>query len=200
MNLPFSQACENNKQPIYEQLASIFSQKQHILEIGSGTGQHACFFANNLSHLIWQSSDQPAYLADLNCRIEQAKLTNLPLALPLDVAAPNSAITQQKFDGIYSANTLHIMSKPLVEKFFSLVGSITQTGASLVIYGPFNYQGRYTSDSNRDFDQWLLARDPLSAIRDIEWITSLAEQQGFTLQQDFALPANNRLLHFIATR
>ncbi|WP_037471462.1 DUF938 domain-containing protein [Shewanella waksmanii] len=198
MNLPFSQACENNKQPIFEKLSQIFNQSEHILEIGAGTGQHGAYFAQQMLHLTWQCSDQPHYLDGLNLRIAASKLANLPLAVAADVANPNEQLLQQRFDGIYTANTLHIMNKALVARFFALAEQLIKPNGSLCIYGPFNYHGQYSSDSNRDFDQWLLARDPNSAIRDIEWVVQLATTHGFVMQQDHAMPANNRLLHFNA--
>ena len=196
---PFSQACENNKAPILAVLTQAFSLNRHVLEIGSGTGQHAVYFAANLPHLIWQTSDQAEYIGGVTARCEQeSTTTNLVLPLILDVTAPwpVDGLTPE-IDAVFSANTLHIMSKNMVEAFFSGLGLYLPQLNTLCIYGPFNYQGEFSSDSNRQFDGFLKQRDPASGIRDIEWICCLASEQGFTLEQDVAMPANNRLLQFV---
>ncbi|MCL1045888.1 MULTISPECIES: DUF938 domain-containing protein [Shewanella] len=195
--LPFSQACENNKGPILVELQRIFQHNQQVLEIGSGTGQHSVHFAANLPQLTWQASDQNSYLTHLNARIELVGTHNLLPAFGLDVMLdwPVKMISAQ-LDGVFSANTLHIMSKSMVEAFFQGVGNALLPKAQLVIYGPFNYQGQYSSESNASFDEWLKQNNPQSGIRDIEWITALAAQQSFTLINDVEMPANNRLLHF----
>jgi cyclopropane fatty-acyl-phospholipid synthase-like methyltransferase len=182
--LPFSQACENNKQPILTLLTKWFSHRLHILEIGSGTGQHSVYFAKHLTHIRWQ--------ARLNLQVSP----NLQPAIELDVTEPWPQLTSN-VDAIFSANTLHIMNKTMVEAFFIGVGNLLANAGSLVIYGPFNYQGQFTSDSNRQFNMSLQHNNPQSGIRDIEWICQLAQQQGLTLREDIAMPANNRLLHFI---
>lgn len=200
--LPFSQACENNKAPILAVLTQAFSLNQHVLEIGSGTAQHAVYFAANLPHLIWQTSDQAEYIEAVTARcMHEGKLSNpaanLRLPLILDVTAPWPVHNlSPDIDAVFTANTLHIMSKAMVKAFFSGLGTYLPQLNTLCIYGPFNYQGQFTSDSNCQFDTFLKQRDPASGIRDIEWICSLASEQGLTLQQDVAMPANNRLLHF----
>ena len=195
--MPFSQACENNKEPILVELKRIFANSQQVLEIGSGTGQHSVHFAENLPHLTWQASDQNSYLTHLNARIELVGSPNLLPAFGLDVTLdwPTQMISPV-LDGIFTANTLHIMSKPMVEAFFKGIGQSLIKTSQVAIYGPFNYQGKFSSDSNASFDQWLKQNNPESGIRDIEWITTLAEQQGLILQADIEMPANNRLLHF----
>ncbi|GIU12261.1 DUF938 domain-containing protein [Shewanella morhuae] len=196
---PFSQACENNKAPILAVLTQAFSLNRHVLEIGSGTGQHAVYFAANLPHLIWQTSDQAEYIGGVTARCEQEiTTTNLVLPLILDVTAPwpVDGLTPE-IDAVFSANTLHIMSKNMVEAFFNGLGLYLPQLNTLCIYGPFNYQSEFSSDSNRQFDGFLKQRDPASGIRDIEWICCLASEQGLTLQQDVAMPANNRLLQFV---
>ncbi|QDE31541.1 DUF938 domain-containing protein [Shewanella polaris] len=194
--LPFSQACENNKQPILTLLIQWLNNRQHILEIGSGTGQHSVYFAKNLPHVRWQPSDQLHYLDTLQTRLNLQASPNLQQAISLDVTQQWPLLTSN-VDAIFSANTLHIMSQAMVEAFFTGVGSVLVNSGSLVIYGPFNYQGQFTSDSNRQFNLWLQQNNPQSSIRDIEWICHLAQQQGLTLQEDIAMPANNRMLHFI---
>ena len=193
-DLPYSQACENNKGPILTVLHQAFANCEQVLEIGSGTGQHAVHFATHLPHLTWQASDQRQYLHDLARRLQLANRANLPAPQQFDVTEPFTMA--QKFDGIFSANTLHIMPWAVVEQLFAQLPSLTKHAATLCLYGPFNYGGNYTSDSNARFDATLKQRDAAMGIRDIEAVTLLAQQHGFTLLRDLAMPANNRLLWF----
>ncbi|NRB23046.1 DUF938 domain-containing protein [Shewanella sp.] len=205
--VPFSQACENNKAPILEAISQAFSSSNLVLEIGTGTGQHAVYFAQALPHLTWQTSDQACYLDGINAQLKQARSQGMPNTNPianiqnplnLDVTRPWPFFSGKgEIDGIFTANTLHIMAKEMVEAFFVGVGKHLRTQGNLCIYGPFNYQGNYTSESNAGFDTWLAQQDPRSAIRDIEWIIQLAEAQGLRLIRDHSMPANNRLLHFV---
>ncbi len=193
MEKPFSQACENNKHPIFKVIAKIFAHRERVLEIGSGTGQHAAYFASRLPHLTWQSSDQTDYLPGIRAWIDDAGLSNLPPPLELDVTQPWPVDTVA---ALFSANTLHIMHWPQVEAFFEGIKRHLATRGDCCIYGPFNYEGNYTSDSNAQFDQWLKQRDPGMGIRDIEAITELAHLADMKLIEDHPMPANNRLLHF----
>ena len=182
-------------------LKSVFSQSKQVLEIGSGTGQHCVYFAKNISHLTWQATDQNAYLPHLNHRIEIEGSENLLPAFGLDVTKVwPSHLISNKLDGLYTANTLHIMSKFMIKAFFEGLGRHLHVNANVAIYGPFNYQGRFSSESNASFDVWLKQNNPESGIRDIEWITELASVQGLNLQDDVEMPANNRLLHFVRTQ
>ncbi|MFY8274544.1 DUF938 domain-containing protein [Pseudoalteromonas sp. SSDWG2] len=189
-----SQACENNKQPILEQLTQMFAQVKNVLEIGSGTGQHALHFAPRLTHLHWQTSDLAYNHGLIEEVIRFADSDNILPPLALDLAAPWPV---EQVDGIFTANTLHIVSEELVRAFFQGVGKHLSKSGVLCIYGPFNYHGQYTSVSNAQFDANLRARDPHSGLRDQQWIVTLAQQQGLELCADVAMPANNRLLHFV---
>jgi len=174
--LPFSAACERNKDPILGVLQVRFAGRAPVLEIGSGTGQHAVHFARALEHLIWHPTEQLVYLPDL---IERVKLEGPPnLRTPTLLDVRQAVWPLRSVDALFTANTLHIMSWPEVLALFQGVGSVLAPGGVLCIYGPFRYDGRYTSDSNRDFDQMLQERDPLSGLRDIRAITSLAGQYG----------------------
>lgn len=191
---PFSQACENNKLPILNIISQVFTRPTTVWEIGSGTGQHACFFARQLPYLTWQATDRIDNLPGIEAWIEAANLPNLlqPLALDIqDMPWPCDSI-----DTLLSANTLHIMSLVEVEILFERLKQYLNPDAKVCIYGPFNYRGQFTSDSNAGFDQWLKAQNPLSGIRDIEYIRELATVAGLTLLNDHAMPANNRLLMF----
>lgn len=192
--LAFSQACENNKAAILAVLQQAFARCSTVLEIGSGTGQHAVHFATHLPQLSWQATDQPLYLPDLSERLRRARLANLPQPLSLDVRTDTTLM--QLYDGLFTANTLHIMPWPLVEQLFGRLNQCHTAPAVLCIYGPFNYNGNFTSSSNQAFDASLKNRDPTMGIRDIEAVIALAASAGFTLTQDHAMPANNRLLQF----
>jgi cyclopropane fatty-acyl-phospholipid synthase-like methyltransferase len=192
--LPLSAACERNKDPILEVLRIRLAGRSQVLEIGSGTGQHAAYFARALEHLIWHPTEQLAYLADLAERVKLEGSHNLRAPTLLDVR--QAVWPVRSVDAIFTANTLHIMSWAEVTALFRGVGNVLAPGGVLCIYGPFRYSGRYTSDSNQEFDRMLQERDPLSGLRDIEAITPLAGQYGLSLDADHDLPANNRLLVF----
>jgi SAM-dependent methyltransferase len=192
--LPFSAASERNKDPILEVLRVRFADRAQVLEIGSGTGQHAVHFARALTHLTWHPTEQLAYLADLAERAKTEGSPNLRAPTLLDVR--QAVWPVRSVDAIFTANTLHIMSWPEIMALFEGIGSVLAPGGVLCVYGPFRYAGRYTSDSNQEFDRMLQDRDPLSGLRDIQAINSLAEQYGLRLDTDHDLPANNRLLVF----
>lgn len=191
---PFSQSCENNKQPILQIIRRVFSQPATVWEIGSGTGQHACYFASELPHITWQATDRNANLAGIESWLNTAKLTNTKPPLALDINAETWPCNQ--IDALFTANTLHIMSMAEVGILFDRLGVYLRPQALVCIYGPFNYQGRFTSESNARFDEWLKAQNPLSAIREFEWICKLAADIGLQLIEDNTMPANNRLLVF----
>ena len=188
----YSQACEENKTPILAILRSEFAACHDILEIGSGTGQHAVYFARHLAHLNWHPSDIESSHASINAWRETAGLNNVHPPFRLDVTRadwPNAV-----YDGLFSANTTHIMHWPAVQSMFNGVGRILRPDGVFCLYGPFNYHGRFTSDSNARFDRWLKGRDPESGIRDFEAIDELAVENGMHLTADHEMPVNNRLL------
>lgn len=189
--MPFSQACENNKLPILEVLKRHLTSPQSVLEIAGGTGQHAAYFAAALPFLTWQSTDIPDNLPVLTPRINSAGLSNLPPPQALDV---NGDWPAQRYDAVFTANSLHIISTESVENFFTGVGSHLKAPGLLLVYGPFKYRGAFTTESNQRFDSWLKDRDPVSGVRDFEWVNSLAEQVGLSLIEDNPMPANNQLL------
>lgn len=190
---PFSQSCENNKEPILAVLRDAFAQRRHILEIGSGTGQHAVHFAAHMPHLNWQTSDLPEHHDGIRRWLDEAGLDNVRPPLTLDVTQPH---WPEGFDGVFTANTTHIMPWPAVIVMIARIGALLPAGGVFCQYGPFNYAGAYTSDSNARFDRWLKQVDPARGIRDFEAVAELAERAGLVLEADHALPANNRLLHW----
>jgi cyclopropane fatty-acyl-phospholipid synthase-like methyltransferase len=188
---PHSPSCERNREPILDVLRQQLADRRHVLEIGSGTGQHAVHFAAALPQLIWQSSDRAENLPGIRAWLDEAALPNTPAPLEFDVAGTWPAM---RFDAIFSANTLHIMAWHEVELLFARLPTITTDDASVIIYGPFNDEGRYSSESNAAFDQWLRARGAHMAIRDVGAVDALAGRAGFNLIGDIAMPANNRCL------
>ena len=192
MHKPFSESCEQNKHVILDVLQKELIHQKNLLEIGSGTGQHAIFFAEKLPHLHWQCSDRLPELAGINAWLNDSLLPNLPAPIELDVMS--SQWPNKKYDAIFSANAVHIMPWLAVEAMFSGIHQCIADEATVCLYGPFNYDGKFTSESNARFDQWLKQRDPLSGIRDFEALNALAEQGGLTLKNDYEMPANNRIL------
>lgn len=192
MNKPFSQSCENNKRAILQRIQTIFKPSHKVWEIGSGTGQHACYFAEKLPHVTWQTTDRAENLAGIDCWIAETGLSNLPKSLELNVSSPQWPC--QTIEALFTANTLHIMHWDEVECLFKGLNNYLTNKATICIYGPFNYQGQYTSSTNARFDQWLKLRDSQSGIRDIADIEKLADKAGLRIKNDFEMPANNRLL------
>ncbi len=192
--LPVSDACERNKDPILAVLRACFAARSRVLEIGSGTGQHAVYFARHLPHLTWHPTEQLNYLPDLAARIRLEGGANLRPPTVLDVR--QAVWPARSVDAVFTANTLHIMSWDAVGALYRGVAQVLAPGGLLCVYGPFSYGGQYTSESNRAFDRMLRERDPLSGIRDLEALRELAAPLGLSLVADHDLPVNNRLLEF----
>lgn len=201
--LPFSKAADNNKTVILEWLTEAFASSRHVLEIGSGTGQHAVHFAGQLPHLIWQTSDLGPNLDGISARLKEEGPANALAPLELDVASAPwplpAMISPDAIDGIFTANTLHIMSMAHVECFFERVGEVLKTGGTLCVYGPMKYGGAFTTPSNEAFDAQLKSWDQVSGIRDFEVLDGLAQNIGLELAHDHAMPANNQLLIWTRT-
>ncbi len=192
---PYAPACDRNRDPILAVLQRYFADRHDVLEVGSGTGQHAVYFAAAMPWLRWQCSDQADALPGIRMWLDEAGLDNTPAPVELNVsAAPWPRANGGRFDAVFSANTLHIMGWPEVQAFFEGLAQVLAPGAVVVVYGPFNYDGQYSSDSNREFDGWLKARDPRSGIRDAAEVDALAAAIGLRLVEDVAMPANNRCL------
>ncbi|MET0065121.1 MAG: DUF938 domain-containing protein [Candidatus Thiodiazotropha sp.] len=188
---PFSEACEENKQPILQVIQPLFREARSLLEVGSGTGQHAVHFAAAMPQLTWQTSDCAQQLPGITAWLAEAGLENLPEPIELNV---QGRWPDRSYDAVFSANTTHIMSWSAVERMFLGIGRILNPGGLFALYGPFNYQGSYTSESNRRFDRWLRGRDPQSGIRDFEALDKLARAQQLGFVDDVEMPVNNRIL------
>jgi len=188
----YSDACERNREPILQVLRQWFTLPGTTLEIGAGTGQHAVYFAAHLPHLQWQPTDCAANLAGIAEWVSEAALPNLFAPLKLDVR--DSKWPVESVDYVFSANTSHIMSWPEVELMFAGIARVLRSRGRFCLYGPFNRDGQFTSESNQAFDASLRERDPKMGLRDDVALKTLGRQHGLAFTGEHALPANNRVL------
>ena len=189
---PFWPACERNKGPILEVLRHVFEGVDDVLEIGSGTGQHAVWFAAAMPHLVWRTSDLPHYHAGINAWIDDAKLDNLERPFVLDVGSRPWPVA--KAGGVFSANTAHYMHWREVVAMFDGVARLLSAQSRFALYGAFVRDGSHTSASNAAFDRSLRAQDPGMGLRDVRDLERIAAAGSMTLEDDVAMPSNNRLL------
>ncbi|BBM01366.1 DUF938 domain-containing protein [Microbulbifer sp. GL-2] len=189
--LPDAPSCVRNREPILGHLRRLLANSRKVLEVGSGTGQHAVYFAPQLPQLTWQTSERVDMLPGVRAWLEKQPAQNLrpPLALDVDKDWPELNV-----DTVFTANTLHIMSRGSVQRFFHKLHSVLQPGGQLIVYGPMKIDGVFVGPSNADFDLWLKERDPASGIRDLEWLDKLADDAGMQREELNYLPANNQLV------
>lgn len=192
LHKPYCSACDKNRGPILSVIEPLLCSCSSVLEIGSGTGQHAVYFADKLPHLIWCTSDLAEKHDDIKTWLDEAGLSNTRSPVVLDVT--QSVWPNIEVDVAFSANTAHIMSWDAVEACFVGVGRLLHKNGLFLLYGPFNYKQRYSSESNERFDIWLREHDPQSGIRNFEDVNELAEKAGMLLERDYEMPANNRIL------
>ena len=190
----FSEACERNKGPILDVIKPYLDHSKEVLEIGSGTGQHAVWFAGAMPHLIWHTSDLRDNHPSIIAWIESSELPNLRKPRTLNVGQGVWPVNQ--VDAIFTANTCHIMSWERVRDMFEGANRVLKPGGHLLIYGPFNVNGEYTSESNKEFDASLKQSDPESGIRDYDDMNRVARHNGFSLIKRHEMPANNMLLAY----
>lgn len=196
IEIPFSAACDRNKKYILKTIFPYLKHADTVLEIGTGTAQHAVHFAKALPKLMWQTSDQASYHQGIHAQLKNAELSNIVDPLVLDVNQDVWTKTGERYSVIFTANTLHIMNWESVKMFFSGLPKVSNDKAKLIVYGPFKYQGKFTSDSNQAFDQTLRESDWGYAIPNFEDIDTLANKAGFRLLEDVPMPANNQCLIF----
>ena len=189
---PHSESCAQNQIPILETLQEILINQQHVLEIASGTGQHAVYFGCALPHLTWQTSELAHNHAGILAWLNETKLPNVFPPVVIDVNDDQWPV--EKVDAVFNANTVHIISWPEVERMFAGIARVLSAGGILCLYGPFNYGEKFTSESNASFDVWLKSRDKNSSVRNFEAINRLAETHGLFLLRDVSMPSNNRTL------
>jgi len=187
----YSEACARNQEPIRQVLSEWIRDPGLLLEIGSGSGQHALYLGGAFPQLRWQPTDVAQWLPALRQNL-CPRPANVLEPLELDLTHWPWPVTQANM--LFTANTLHIVDWPSVEALLRGAGKILSPAGLMLIYGPFRYRNSYTSDSNASFDLWLKQRDPASGIRDFEALESLAATAGLALVQDYAMPANNQLL------
>jgi len=188
---PYAESCDQNKHHILAVLEPYLDDGASVLEIGSGTGQHAQFFASQAPQVIWQTSDLAENLAGIRAWLDESRLANTPAPIELDVVSP---WPEQSYDLLFTANSFHIMNHDQVEQCLLHCIECLKPNGHMVVYGPFNYNGAYTSTSNERFDCWLKTRDPESGIKEFEWLEQIAQKNGLKLLDDIAMPANNRTL------
>ena len=191
---PYSPACDRNRDPILSVLQNAFANCRRVLEIGSGSGQHAVYFAAAMPQLVWHTADVQANLAGIQMWLDEAGLTNTPPPLVFDCDSEIENFSPHRFDAVFSANTLHIMSWRQVQALFERLPKLLADNALVAIYGPFNRNGQFTSDSNRAFDASLRRADPLRGIRDLEAVQQLAQHAGLRQVADIEMPSNNACL------
>lgn len=195
MTKPFSPACERNRIPILKVMQELItSNDSRLLEIGSGTGQHAVYLAPHFPHMIWVTSDVKENHFGIQLWLEESGAPNIIGPGEYQVGEDN--FPNGNFDVVFTANTFHIMPWYLCEELMDQFGKNLNAGAKVLIYGPFNYNGKFTSPSNEEFDESLRQRDPLMGIRDFEEVARYMEKRAFGLLKDYEMPANNRLLVF----
>lgn len=194
-----SPACERNKKPILDVIKNYWDKSANILEVGSCTGQHAVYFSTELPFLNWQMSDQENYLPSLK-EYKDKMLPHLADPIPVSLGIGKDTLLQQidntVYDGVFTANTLHIMSWESALCFLAQVGEVINPGGLFIIYGPFKFKGQFTSESNKHFDEGLRQRDPKSGIRDFEQVEAQLNEAGFESMAIYGMPANNHILVF----
>lgn len=195
MNKPYSESCDQNQDHILSIISPLFSSSKSVLEIGSGTGQHAIYFAKNMPQLTWHTSDCLDYHAGINSWLSESGIDNIEKPFELNVST--SRWPRFDVDGVFTANSVHIMSDEDVVNLIEGVAGLLKPKGNFIIYGPFNYKGEYSSESNQRFDRWLKERDAASCIKHFETIVAQAKNNGMSLITDYEMPANNRILHFI---
>ena len=192
MHLPYSEACERNKKPILEILQHVLSASKNVLEIATGTAQHAVHFGENLKHLTWQTSDLKENIPTINARLNREGSDNVIAPLMLDVTQTNWP--KIKFDAVFISNLFHICHWEVTVQTFQKIKIILNQPGKVCVYGPFSYEGNFTSESNALFDASLKNTDPFWGIRDFDKVNYLAKEIGLKLENDYLMPANNQLL------
>lgn len=192
---PFAEYAARNAAPILEILWREFRSATRVIEIGSGTGQHAVTFAAVLDHLRWQTSDLDENHAGIRAWIDSAQLQNVEPPLSVDVRT--ASLDSASFDAAFSSNTAHIMGIDAVERMFALVGGALCAGGVFCLYGPFKAGGVFNTPSNANFDQSLKQRDPVMGIRDIETLDGFAAASGLRRARFYAVPSNNNVAVYV---
>jgi cyclopropane fatty-acyl-phospholipid synthase-like methyltransferase len=193
MEKPYSEACDRNKEPILQVLKEVIKpDDRRLLEIGSGTGQHAVHMAPHFPFLEWYPSEVPQNISGMKLWLKESKISNIQEPTKLEIG--KHEFPKLKFDIIFTANTFHIMDWKECKTLMKMMGHRLREGSRVIIYGPFKYGGEFTSESNLQFDHQLKARNPSSGIRSFEDVDNAMVRNGFELIDDHEMPANNRTL------
>lgn len=190
-----SPAAERNKEPILEQLRRVLPASGTVVEVASGTGQHAVHFARALPALVFQPTEPDSELRALIARrVAASGLANLRAPLAVDVL--DERVLDLAADVVLCSNMLHIAPWAATPGLFAHAARWLARGAPLVTYGPYKVGGEHTAPSNAAFDASLRARNPEWGVRDLAEVAAAAEQAGFALEERVSMPANNFLLVF----
>ncbi len=193
MSLAVAPAAERNKQAILEVLRHALPEEGLVLEIASGTGQHASFFALHLPALTWQPTDRSREaLRNIEAWVSEAGCPTLRPPLELDVTHRPWPLARAQ--AVLCINMIHIAPWAATEALFDGARSILRTGEPLITYGPYRVDGEHTAPSNAAFDQSLRSRDPAWGVRDLEDLRTLGTKTGFQLTERITMPANNMTL------
>jgi cyclopropane fatty-acyl-phospholipid synthase-like methyltransferase len=195
---PFSPSCERNRGPILNILSAYLPEHKRLLEVGSGTGQHAVYFAPKFDDLTWITTDRDENHAGIKAWLDEEKASNIEGPLSFNLGADSFPATN--IDVVYTANTFHIMPWEIVQELISISGANLEKGSLFIVYGPFIYDGRFTSPSNEEFHQILRQRASHQGIREFKNVNKMFEKAGFKLMEDFSMPANNQTLVFKKNR
>lgn len=196
-DLPFSAAAQRNAEPILAVLRQWLPARARVLEIASGTGQHAQHFGAAQPDWAWQPTEaQAAALPVIEARCAGLPAVRRPLLL--DVLAQPWPVDTHAFDGVYAANLLHIAPWAATPAFFQGAARCLAPGGSVVVYGPFAIEGEPLAPSNAAFDADLRARDARWGLRTLQQVAQAAQHAGLHLADRRAMPANNLMLRFTA--
>ncbi|MEN7342748.1 MAG: DUF938 domain-containing protein [Pseudomonadota bacterium] len=189
-----SPACERNIGVIGDVLCDWFADRELILEVGAGTGQHAAHISGRLGGAQWQPTDLSPDVETIVGWAESAQASNVLAPVALDVTDLQQWQQVGEPDALFTANTLHIMPWPATEDLFGGFASIARDHALIAVYGPFHAGGMATSESNAQFDASLRSQSASMGIRDIEAVRAVAAAAGFVERAHYAMPANNNIL------
>ena len=193
---PHAPSCDRNQEPIFEALNPLLKDRKRLLEIGSGTGQHAIFMAPKLPHLTWTLSDVEDRHRGISLWLREKPVLNIRGPLLYEAGATDFPAQSEVYDVVFTSNTLHIISWELCLKLFDDFEKNLKKGTLLIIYEAFKYEGEFTTESNKEFEGWLKERDPNSGVRDFEKTRDELKTRSFKLLEDIAMPSNNQLLVF----
>lgn len=193
-DLPVVDSCLRNQRPILDVLGQFLPKNARVLEIGSGTGQHAAYMTEHLPGICWQPTEMSERLDEITLWQQHCNRAGFLPPLELDVC--QDIWPARDFDAVFSANVVHFVSWPEVERLFVGVARCLNAGGLLMLYGPYNYDGQFTSEGNIALDGWLRERNPESGIKDFEQVLLLARKHHLHLRADEEMPSNNRMLVF----